>query len=49
MLIAGSNEIDVLITYLAVLFAGHPVLLAPGDNPDNVRAWSPRTDPTWWC
>ncbi|WP_371053970.1 AMP-binding protein [Rhodococcus gordoniae] len=33
VLLAGANEIDVIIVYLAALLAGHPVLLAPGDNP----------------
>ena len=33
VLIAGANEIDVITVYLAALLAGHPVLLAPGDNP----------------
>ncbi|MGV9718637.1 AMP-binding protein [Rhodococcus pyridinivorans] len=33
VLIAGANEIDVLVVYLAALLAGHPVLLAPGDHP----------------
>jgi acyl-CoA synthetase (AMP-forming)/AMP-acid ligase II len=33
VLIAGANQIDVITVYLAALLAGHPVLLAPGDNP----------------
>ncbi|WP_415975090.1 AMP-binding protein [Rhodococcus sp. 077-4] len=36
VLIAGANDIDVVVTYLAALRAGHPVLLAPGDNPDHL-------------
>ncbi|WP_080736057.1 AMP-binding protein [Rhodococcoides fascians] len=32
VLIAGSNDVDVIVTYLAALRAGHPVLLAPGDS-----------------
>lgn len=36
VLVAGTNEVDLIITYLAALFAGHPVLLAPGDNPDSL-------------
>ncbi|MFI8568790.1 AMP-binding protein [Rhodococcus sp. NPDC078407] len=32
VLIAGSNTIEVIVTYLAALRAGHPVLLAPGDT-----------------
>ncbi|WP_312034177.1 MULTISPECIES: AMP-binding protein [unclassified Rhodococcus (in: high G+C Gram-positive bacteria)] len=38
VLVAGANEIDLIITYLSALFAGHPVLLAPGDNPDSLEA-----------
>ncbi|OZC77106.1 AMP-dependent synthetase [Rhodococcus sp. 06-418-5] len=33
VVIAGSNDVDVLVTYLAALRAGHPVLMAPGENP----------------
>ncbi|MFF2113559.1 AMP-binding protein [Rhodococcus koreensis] len=36
VLVAGTPEIDLIVTYLAALFAGHPVLLAPGDNPDSL-------------
>ena len=36
VLVAGANEIDLIVTYLAALVAGHPVLLAPGDNPDSL-------------
>lgn len=36
VLIAGANEIDVVVTYLAALRAGHPALMAPGDNPDHL-------------
>ena len=36
VLIAGANEIDVVVTYLAALRAGHPVLIAPGDNSDHL-------------
>ncbi|EID81309.1 2-succinylbenzoate--CoA ligase [Rhodococcus sp. T7] len=38
VLVAGSNEVDLVVTYLSALFAGHPVLLAPGDNPDSLEA-----------
>jgi acyl-CoA synthetase (AMP-forming)/AMP-acid ligase II len=33
VLLAGANEIDAITLYLAALLAGHPVLLAPSDNP----------------
>lgn len=36
VLICGTNDVDVIVTYLAALFAGHPVLLAPGDSPDSL-------------
>ncbi len=36
VLVGGTNEADLIVTYLAALFAGHPVLLAPGDNPDSL-------------
>ncbi|MCZ4563925.1 AMP-binding protein [Rhodococcus sp. IEGM 1401] len=32
VMIAGSNDVDVIVTYLAALRSGHPVLLAPGEN-----------------
>ncbi|MDJ0392408.1 AMP-binding protein [Rhodococcus sp. G-MC3] len=35
VLIAGANDVDVIVTYLAALRAGHPVLLASGDNADH--------------
>jgi acyl-CoA synthetase (AMP-forming)/AMP-acid ligase II len=36
VLIAGANEIEVVVTYLAALRAGHPVLMAPGDKSDHL-------------
>ncbi|MBC2641220.1 MULTISPECIES: AMP-binding protein [unclassified Rhodococcus (in: high G+C Gram-positive bacteria)] len=36
ILIAGAHKIDLLVTYLAALSAGHPVLLAPGDRPEGL-------------
>lgn len=33
VLLAGANQVDAIVVYLAALAAGHPVLLAPGDNP----------------
>ncbi|MGA9871891.1 MAG: AMP-binding protein, partial [Rhodococcus sp. (in: high G+C Gram-positive bacteria)] len=36
MLITGANEVELIVAYLAALRCGHPVLLAPGDNPANL-------------
>jgi acyl-CoA synthetase (AMP-forming)/AMP-acid ligase II len=36
VLIAGTNKVEVVVTYLAALRAGHPVLLASDDNPDHL-------------
>ncbi|MGB3170336.1 MAG: AMP-binding protein, partial [Rhodococcus sp. (in: high G+C Gram-positive bacteria)] len=42
VLVAGANTIDSIITYLAALRGGHPVLLAPGENLDGlIAAYSP--------
>ncbi len=38
VLLAGANQADALITYLAALSAGHPVLLVPGDNESTLRS-----------
>jgi acyl-CoA synthetase (AMP-forming)/AMP-acid ligase II len=32
VLVAGANTVDAVVTYLGALAAGHPVLLAPGDD-----------------
>lgn len=32
VLIAGSNEVESIVTYLAALAGGHPTLLVPGDH-----------------
>ncbi|MDG5804599.1 non-ribosomal peptide synthetase [Streptomyces ossamyceticus] len=57
VLVAGANRADALVTYLAALSAGHPVLLVPGDGDEAIAsltaAYSPdvvaRTGPdgTW--
>ncbi|MFC5808476.1 AMP-binding protein [Streptomyces heilongjiangensis] len=57
VLVAGANRADVLVTYLAALSAGHPVLLVPGDGDEAVAsltaAYAPDvvartgTDGTW--
>ena len=33
VLLAGTNTVDAVVTYLAALAGGHPVLLVPGDTP----------------
>lgn len=38
VLLAGANQADALITYLAALSAGHPTLLVPGDNESTLRS-----------
>ncbi|MEU6799826.1 non-ribosomal peptide synthetase [Streptomyces neyagawaensis] len=38
VLVAGANRTDALVTYLAALSAGHPVLLVPGDGDEAVAS-----------
>jgi acyl-CoA synthetase (AMP-forming)/AMP-acid ligase II len=45
VLVAGTNEVEPLVTYLAALSAGHPVLLVPGDDPDRLDTWVRAYDP----
>ena len=45
VLIVGSNTVDVVVTYLAALSAGNPVLLAPGDSDRCVEALIAAYDP----
>ena len=45
VLVAGANEIDPIVTYLAALSAGHPVILVPGDNAGNLAAVEAAYDP----
>ena len=45
VLVAGGNQIDPLVSYLAALAAGHPVILVPGDNPGNVASVVEAYDP----
>ncbi|HEX6754919.1 MAG TPA: AMP-binding protein [Mycobacteriales bacterium] len=56
VLVEGGNTVESVVTYLAALSAGHPVLLVPGDNPEHrdalARAYAPdviarRTDDGW--
>ncbi|HSE72110.1 MAG TPA: AMP-binding protein [Nocardioidaceae bacterium] len=45
VLVGGANALDPLVTYLAALSAGHPVILVPGDNPANLDAVTAAYDP----
>ena len=57
VLLAGANRADALVTHLAALSAGHPVLLVPGDSESTIRSLieayapdvvaRPHTDGTW--
>ncbi|MFF4759742.1 AMP-binding protein [Streptomyces sp. NPDC001292] len=38
VLLAGANRTDALVTHLAALSVGHPVLLVPGDNESTIRS-----------
>ena len=45
ILVAGANRTEALVTYLAALQGGHPVLLVPGDSPANLAAAVEAYDP----
>jgi acyl-CoA synthetase (AMP-forming)/AMP-acid ligase II len=45
VLLAGANRVEALVTYLAALSAGHPVLLVPGDHPGHLDAVIDAYDP----
>jgi non-ribosomal peptide synthetase component E (peptide arylation enzyme) len=45
ILLTGANQVDAVVTYLAALSAGHPVLLVPGDNPRHVESLVATYDP----
>ena len=45
VLVAGANDVDAVVAYLAALAAGHPVILVPGDNPANLDAVAGAYDP----
>lgn len=45
VLLAGANTVDAMVTYLAALSAGHPVLLVPGDNEEAVHSLAAAYDP----
>lgn len=43
--VAGANEAEALITYLAALVGGHVVMLVPGDDPTKLDALVSAYDP----
>jgi acyl-CoA synthetase (AMP-forming)/AMP-acid ligase II len=45
VLLAGANGVEPLVTYLAALSAGHPVILVPGDNAGNLASVVEAYDP----
>lgn len=45
VLIAAANEVDPLVSYLAALAAGHPVLLAAADDPAQLESLLANYDP----
>ena len=45
VLLAGGNDVDTVVGYLAALAGGHPVVLVPGDNPGNLAAVRDAYDP----
>ncbi|RYU13368.1 AMP-binding protein [Nocardioides iriomotensis] len=45
VLLAGGNDLDTLVGYVAALAGGHPVLLLPGDNAGHVDAVVAAYDP----
>ncbi|MBX9363860.1 AMP-binding protein [Streptomyces sp. WAC04114] len=57
VLLAGANRADALVTHLAALSAGHPLLLVPGDSESTIRSLTeayapdvvarPHADGTW--
>jgi acyl-CoA synthetase (AMP-forming)/AMP-acid ligase II len=45
VLLAGANQLDVVVAYLAALAGGHPVILVPGDGGARVDAVTAAYDP----
>jgi acyl-CoA synthetase (AMP-forming)/AMP-acid ligase II len=45
VLVAGGNALEPVVSYLAALSAGHPVLLVPGDQPAALAALADAYDP----
>jgi acyl-CoA synthetase (AMP-forming)/AMP-acid ligase II/acyl carrier protein len=45
VLLTGADQVEALVTYLAALRAGHPLLLAPGDDPSHLDGLVAAYDP----
>ena len=45
VLVAGANEVEPIVAYLAALSSGHPVILVPGDSETNLAAVEEAYDP----
>jgi acyl-CoA synthetase (AMP-forming)/AMP-acid ligase II len=45
VLLAATNTVDSVVTYLAALSSGHPVLLVPGDRDESLRSLVAAYDP----
>jgi acyl-coenzyme A synthetase/AMP-(fatty) acid ligase len=45
VLLTATNTVDSVVSYLAALAAGHPLLLVPAGNPAHVEAMIARYDP----
>jgi acyl-CoA synthetase (AMP-forming)/AMP-acid ligase II len=45
VLLAGANTVDAVVAYLAALASDNPLLLAPGDRPDTIKALIDAYDP----
>ena len=45
MLLAGANDVDAVVGYLAALAGGHPVVLVPGDHEASLEAVAAAYDP----
>ena len=45
VLVAAANAVDPVVTYLAALATGHPVLLTAGDRPELLEAMTAAYDP----
>lgn len=45
VVVAGANEVEPVVAYLAALAGGHPVLLAPADRPAALDALAAAYDP----
>ena len=45
LLLAGRNDVDTVVAYLAALEGGHPVILVPGDHDEHLAGIIDRYDP----